>query len=154
MVVFFSAACLSEPVARRTSTERTWPLQQLVMLWTVTFVLYLRRRSSVNFGEQDILPENYVWKTNNVSEFYVIFAWKNDIILHDNCTKNIFPIFFLGGGSRAPCPLSTTPMVPGVRDEVFSRHQISKASRRFAWVLERPCLASVQEQDRKDTEIK
>ena len=40
-----------------------------------------RRRSSVNFGgragSSTFLPENYVWKSNKMPEFYVIFAPKN-----------------------------------------------------------------------------
>jgi len=35
-----------------------------------------RRRSSVNFRGQDILPEKYVCKNNKVSEFYMILARK------------------------------------------------------------------------------
>jgi len=37
-------------------------------------------------------------------KFYMIFA-RNARILHNNCQKNIFPIFFFWGGGHVPsCP--------------------------------------------------
>jgi len=74
-----------------------------------------------------------------MSELYMNFTW----YLPDNYPKNMFP-FFEGGGARPPLPPSPTAMVPGVRGEILLRHQTSEASRRFARVLERPCLASVE----------
>jgi len=82
-----------------------------------------RRRSSVNFrGARQFWPENmcenyqntrifmiFARKINQISEFYMIFARKMPefyIII----ARKIFSPNFKGGGARAPCPLSPTPM--------------------------------------------
>ena len=62
----------------------------------------MHRRSSVNFEKQDILSENYVGKIDKMPEF-LLYLPENTQILHDNCPKNIFPIF-RGGGGRASLP--------------------------------------------------
>ena len=72
-----------------------------------------RRRSSVNFGRQDILSENTCMKKiNKVPEFHVIKApgknEQNSRNLLDICPKNIFSQLL---GARAPCPPFLKPMV-------------------------------------------
>jgi len=54
-----------------------------------------RRRSSVNFEGQD----NFVRK-------YIYEKLAKCPILNDNCSKNIFPIFFLGGAHASPAPVT------------------------------------------------
>ena len=51
-------------------------------------------------------PKNY-----KIPEFYLIFARKMPEFYIIIARKNIFPdFFFWGGGARAPCPPSPTPM--------------------------------------------
>ena len=45
---------------------------------------------------------NICRKINKIPEYYIISARKNAGIFHNNCPKNIFPEFFVGGGARAP----------------------------------------------------
>jgi len=51
------------------------------------------------------------WKNYQNARIFMIFARKMPEILHDNCRKIFFLIFFEGGGSTClPCPPSPTPM--------------------------------------------
>jgi len=60
-----------------------------------------RRMSSVNFRGQDIFAtKNLYEKLTKFSNFTRFFARKMPEISYNNCPKNIFPIFFLGGGAR------------------------------------------------------
>ena len=112
---------------------------------------YVRRYLSIGVGAQSTLGDGRhfcpktIYEKLTVSEFYVIYTRKinkssrilhgirpeNAWILHDNCPKNIFPIF-LGGGGGGTCPLpspSPTPMYvsdmwkcPGVWSVTVSCH--------------------------------
>jgi len=108
-------------------------LTKLLRLWVTPNTRLHRRGSSVNFKGQDIFARKicmqkltkcpnftcflteklskyphmiFARKINKIPEFYTIFWRKNAEILHNNCPKNIFRIFFFGGGGYVPpCPL-------------------------------------------------
>ena len=66
-----------------------------------------RRRSSDNLGRgRTFLPENM----NKMLNFYIIFARNMSEFYMLIARRNIFPIFFLGGGGT--CPLLPSPPTP------------------------------------------
>jgi len=93
--------------------------------WNIVLNFEHRRRSSINFRGHDIFGRKYNEKLSECSNFtsflpekltkfpnFNRFLPENARILHNNCPKNIFPIFFFGGGGDVPpCPPSTMPMI-------------------------------------------
>jgi len=74
-------------------------------------VFYHRRRSSVNFGVQDIFAQKLCIKIKKIPEFYVIYF--PEMSHTDNCPKSIFPdILCVGKGGTCPlCLPSPTSTV-------------------------------------------
>ena len=108
-----------------------------------------RRRSSVNFRGEDIFARKICMKIIKMPEFCMIparkiieipeflrylpekvtksrilrdFCPKNAKILHNNARKIFFLIFLRGGGARAPCTPSSTPMYAMLQQLSFDQY--------------------------------